>query len=85
MGCCEIHAVLRQKRDAISPFEREIISQQIQKVLRKIIRKHNDATLKCILEKFAELGKLDHISQNTKPKKYTKVHDGTNEMNIKKN
>ena len=65
----EVQALLRQRREAGSSEQRKHISKTIQKVLRKLVRKHNEAKVENILKEFADLGRLDNVSQNSKPTK----------------
>ena len=38
-------------------------------LIRKLVRKHNDAKVENILKEFADLGRLNEISKETKPRK----------------
>ena len=67
----EIQVLLRQRRDCTTPVERKVISKQIQKVSRKLVRKYKDEKVERVLKEFADLGRLDNISKDTKPKKET--------------
>jgi len=69
----EVQALLRQRREAGSSEQRKDISKSIQKVLRKLVRKHNDTKVENILKEFADLGRLDNVSKDSKPKKETET------------
>ena len=47
------------------------ISKEIQKVFRKLVRKYNDEKIEEVLKEFADLGRLDNISQHSQPKNET--------------
>ena len=57
----------KQRRESTTAFERRNISKMIQKVSRKLVRKYNDAKVEADLKAFADLGRLDNISQYSKP------------------
>ena len=65
----EIQDLLRQRRETAIPQERKNLSKTIQKTLRKLVRIYTPAKVENILKEFADLGRLDSISQNSKPKK----------------
>lgn len=46
--------------------------------MHKLARGYDDAEVEHILKGFADLGRLDHISQGTKPKKDTSTKIETN-------
>ena len=65
----EIQSLLKQRRECTTAVGRRNVSKTIQKVSRRLIRKHNDEKVEDILKEFADLGRLDNISQYSKPKK----------------
>lgn len=64
-----IEIQVKQRRECTNAVERRNISKTIQKTSRKLVRKYNDAKVEGILKEFADVGRLDNISQYSKPKK----------------
>ena len=65
----EMQGLLKQRRECVTAAERRDLSKTIQKVSRRLIRRHNDAKIGEILREFADLRRLDAISEFSKPTK----------------